>query len=52
MCVCICVRVCTSLEFLLHNCLCGVSDVEGGVLLWVGWSNDGHQVVAISSIDL
>lgn len=37
----------TTLELLHHDCSCGQGHVVGGVLLWVGWGDDGHHVVPV-----
>ena len=42
----------TCFEFFDHDGSCGECDVEGRVLLWVCWRDDGHEMEAIRRVHL
>ena len=42
----------TVFELLCHYAACWESDVEGGVLLWVGGGDDGHQMEPVWGVHL
>lgn len=43
---------CTIFKLLAHYCACWCGHVVSGVLLRVGWRDDGHQVVSVRGVYL
>lgn len=43
---------CTIFKLLAHYCACWCGHVVSGVLLRIGWRDDGHQVVSVRGVYL